>query len=115
MTVLYSPRKIPLVWQGGHPAEGEASVLTVECHSKWYVLMLVTPTRVEEIHYGHLWPETFTRGEPSNCDHAPNPRAVQRFAFASGYQLCALALELMIGRWELEYHESYEHVIKDDA
>lgn len=108
---LYSPRGMPLVWRGGHPTSG--SVLTVECYCKWYELFLVNPDALVGIHFGVL--EKHSKNEAPYCDHAPNPKAVYRYAQAQGYQLDREAFEMIIGRWELEYRESYDVEQEDSA
>lgn len=101
---LYSPRGIPLVWGGGHPKYG--AVLTVECYCKWYELFLVCPDTIVGIDFGVLGQHS--KDESPYCDHAPNPRAVYRYAQARGCQLDNEAFEMIIGRWEIEYHENYD-------
>jgi hypothetical protein len=103
MTTLYSSRNHPLIWHGGHPEEGV--VLTMECYCKWYDLQLVYPDRIEAVDFGVLYDHC--KNEAPSCDHAPNPRAVYRYAAAKGFQIDNEAFEMMIGRWELEYHENY--------
>ncbi len=101
---LYSPRGMAPVWRGGHPKD--AAVLTVECYCKWYELFLVCPDAIVGINFGVL--SQHSKDESPYCDHAPNPRAVYRYAQAKGYQLDNKAFEMIIGRWEIEYHENYD-------
>jgi hypothetical protein len=101
---LYSPRGIPLVWGGGHPSKG--AVLTVECYCKWYDLIVVWPDKIEAVNFGVLHPHA--KDESAYCDHAPNPNVVARYAGAMGYHLDREAFEMMIGRWEIEYHDRYD-------
>jgi hypothetical protein len=103
-TALYSPRGIPLVWRGGHPKDG--AVLTIECYCKWYELFLVCPDTIVGIDFGVL--DQHSKDESPYSDHAPNPRAVYRYAQAGGYQLDNEAFEMIIGRWEIEYRENYD-------
>jgi hypothetical protein len=102
---LYSPRGIPIVWGGGYPKYG--AVLTVECYCKWYELFLVCPNTIVGI-------SQHSKNESPFCDHAPNPRAVYRFAQARRYCLDNEALEMIIGRWEIEYRGNYD-VEQEDA
>lgn len=101
---LYSPRGIPLVWGGGYPKYG--AVLTVECYCKWYELFLVCQNTIVGIDFGVL--SQHSKNESPFCDHAPNPRAVYRFAQARGYCLDNEAFEMIIGRWEIEYRDNYD-------
>jgi len=109
--VLYSPRGIPLVWGSGHPKAG--AVLTVECYCKWYELFLVCPDAIVGVDFGVLG--MHSKDEAPYCDHAPNPRAVYRYAQARGYLLDNVAFEMIIGRWEIEYHEHYDVEQEDDC
>lgn len=109
--VLYSPRGLPLIWGHGHPTEG--AVLTMECYCKWYELFLVWPDKITTVFFGALEPH---RGDESAYrDHVPNPRAVIRLAKANGYLLDREALEMIIGRWELECLDRYDDVMEDLA
>lgn len=78
--------------------------ITVELSNKWYKLYLVdrNPSRNTDLDFG-LLEEVCEVAESAFCDHCPNPNVVVRFADKYGYAVDPLALELMIGRWELEY------------
>ena len=101
--IYFSKRGHPLVW-ATHPPLGVIAV-TVENYMKWYGLHLIHPDgRVDEIPF----PSDLKYGDSTNtshcCDHAPNPMWVQRFCHDKGYLLDLQALEMIIGRWEIEYH-----------
>ena len=106
---LYSDRH-PLVWTlEGWPT---TQTVTVEAYVKWYRLYIVhavesrTATEmVTEVGFEVL--NDYCESESPYLDHAPNPTVVQRWARAHGLHIDPLAFELMIGRWEQEYHERY--------
>lgn len=81
--------------------------LTVTLETKWYGLWLVVndgqpPTQIS---FANL--EEFCTGtETAFCDHCPNPEIVVRLAEAHKLDVDPLALELIIGRWELEYYNA---------
>ena len=106
MAQLYSPRGMPLIWRGGYPSDGV--VLTMECYCKWYEMFLVHTDKIVSVGFTVLFDPRFCKEESAICDHAPNPRAVRRYAAANGYHLDNEALEMMIGRWELEYRDNYD-------
>lgn len=91
----------------GPALEQDHKVLTVELTSKWYHLVLLWGGDCHLIGFDQFDAPEFRKEESAYLDHAPNPMAVQRYAEAKGYHLDGLALELMIGRWELEYHNHY--------
>ena len=94
-----SRRGLSLIWSTLSGAD--VPIITVEdCH-KWYELFVVHPCgRVESI----LFPDVdyAADGESAYRDDAPNPRVVQRFAKAMGYEIDDRALEVMVGRWHIE-------------
>jgi len=81
-------------------------VLTVELYTKWYTLYLVTwDGLVTAVPFPDgLW---VPHSESAFCDHVPNPKAVQTYAEAHNYVLGEFALELIIGRWQLEVLNNY--------
>lgn len=82
----------------------EITVVCMEIYCKWYGLHLIHPNgRVEEVPF----PSDLELGTPPYCDHVPNPMVVQRWTEKMNYLMCDLALELIIGRWEIEYKENY--------
>lgn len=101
LRIYLSPRGHPLVYRG---TPGGRFVLTVENTPKWYGLVLVSPSGdVEPIDFPDFAPE----GERAYVDHVPNPRSVQRFARANGLAIDGQALEMIIGRWQLEALDNY--------
>ena len=101
-----SYRNIPLSWLYEIP-EGESPVVCVELYCKWYRLHVIHPDgTIEEFPFPDDYLDT---GETPYLDHAPNPMTVQRWAEKMNYHLCDLALELMIGRWEMEYKNNYRY------
>jgi hypothetical protein len=110
-----SDRDIPLAsWTGGAKYP---TILTVELYLKWYDLYLVFEDgHVEALHASKeradklLDLETeFVRltGESAYCDHAFNPKWVLFIEDRMKYSVASEALELIIGRWELEYKDNY--------
>jgi hypothetical protein len=98
-----SKRDIPLI--SGFCDE---PYVTVELYPKWYDLYVVHPGfRVERVGFDEL--EKFCGDGSPYSDHCPNPNAVQRLATARGWGVDELALELIVGRWEMKQHpERYE-------
>lgn len=98
MRLYYSERDIPLVFYGEPLA---TIVVTVENYCKWYGLHLVNQSgEVCRVPF----PDDFCQsGETAYCDHVPNPQVVRRWAHAMGYTVCDQSIEMIIGRWELEY------------
>ena len=70
------------------------------------------PDAIVGINFGVLGQHS--KDESPYCDHAPNPRAVYRYAQARGYQLDNEAFEMIIGRWEIEYRDNYDVEQEDD-
>ena len=85
---------------------GGLTVLTVELYEKWYGLYLVNDAGASVRLDLDLLDEHTPEGQIAVADHVFNPIAVERLAEAEGWLLPALAHELLIGRWELEYCES---------
>lgn len=78
------------------PIAAHPPVVTVEAYPKWYSLYVVRPgPHVEEVPF----PESDTM--TPYIDHVPNPQVVKAWADANGYEVDELALEMMIGRWQL--------------
>lgn len=101
-----SRRGLPLLWIEEPLAD---PVLTVENYVKWYWLHLVLPDgRVEEVNFGALDRLANRMGDTPYCDHVPNPRVVQRLADDHRWHLDPNALEMLIGRWEIEARGRYQ-------
>ncbi len=83
--------------------------ITVDASEKWYRLFAMLPDgTVREIDFcTELDEPRFCGDESAYCDHVPNPVAVQRYALTYGYEIDPLAFEIMVGRWEIEYHSRY--------
>lgn len=86
-------------------------VVTVEAYCKWYCLWVRFKDRVEEAEFPDEG-EYKTLGSPY-LDHAPNPRHVVRWAKRMGYVIDDLALELIVGRWELEAGRRYDDMLEE--
>lgn len=114
MSIYHSKREIPLLWM--RKVTG-APVLTVENYVKWYALFLIYPgDALAEIYFGRLSQTKYCRsGETPFCDHVPNPVVTRRFAEANGFYMDENALEMIIGRWELEYLEMNSRYYPKDA
>jgi hypothetical protein len=84
-------------------------VLTVEFCTKWYELFLIDKEgddfSLYSIHFGHL-EKVAPAGVSPYLDHAPNPLCVNLLACRKGFHVDELALELITGRWQIEYVES---------
>lgn len=106
MTELVTPRghKLALVTL---PVEG-ACIVTVELYVKWYELWLVACAQdhwtLESVPLFHNEYEQIAArlGMSAAVDHVPNPEVVRAWCDEKGYELDALAEELMVGRWRLE-------------
>lgn len=102
------------------------SVLTVELYSKWYSLFLVeltaelslvpSPFKVSEVAFpewgpGYDYPDLreWTSGY---VDHCPSPVAVMQLAKQKGWAIDELAMELIVGRWEMEVSHRYDKAIE---
>lgn len=99
--VFLSDRGIPLVYMGGLT---QKPVLTVENYCKWYGFYLVhqdgTVTSVDEDAYHkamHADPEAVSG------DHVYSPRMMRIIADQLGAHLCNQSLEMVVGRWMLEW------------
>ena len=105
--VVRSPRGMNLVLCMNY--EWITPVLTVELYTKWYELILIEKKgddfNAYSIHFGHLQ-DVAPAGVSPYLDHAPNPLCVKLFAHRNGYHIDELALELITGRWQIEYVES---------
>lgn len=81
-------------------------LITVEAISKWYRLWVVKPgveyEPLEFMELDELGAKDGYRLGSAYVDHVPNPRYVVRYAVKHGYHVDPVALEVMIGRWELE-------------
>lgn len=102
-----SPRGMNLVLCMNY--EWITPVLTVELYTKWYELFLIEKKGdnfdAYSVSFGHL-EDVCPVGVSPYLDHAPNPLCVKLFAHRNGYHIDELALELITGRWQIEYVES---------
>ncbi len=93
----------------GHPlilsaSPVEHATITVELYEKWYGLYIVDPHMDKPVMLPFTALEDAAQaGESAFCDHTPNPNVVVRWAEQRVCDVDPLALEMMIGRWELEY------------
>jgi hypothetical protein len=111
---LTSQRGMPLVCQQPNP---DKPMLTVENYCKWYDFYLVFPDRhVEAFHSSPERAKFFEEAErrcveehseSAYCDHAFNPRFMWILADLAGVVLDWTSFELVIGRWEEEYKQTY--------
>jgi hypothetical protein len=86
----------------------DVPVLTMENYVKWYYLHLIRPDgTVEELSFEPLSDTSAHMSESPYCDHVPNPVVVQRLAHERNWHLDPNALEMIIGRWELEVRDNY--------
>lgn len=85
---------------------GGGPTLTVELYVKWYTLWLVKGHEVTEVEFPDMG--NYEKLGSPYLDHAPNPRHVCAWAEKNGFEIDHLALELMVGRWELEGTSHYE-------
>ncbi len=99
---FFSERGFPLVWATNPPTKLKA--VTVENYMKWYSLYFIEPNgNVSKVPFEAL--EKYQRDDgPVMGDHVFNPNVVQRFCAYEGHLIDIEALEMIIGRWELEYH-----------
>lgn len=93
-----SKRDIPLLLCVGSVPD---CTLTAERYIKWYELYLIREGEVLIVDFEALEPFT-PKGESAYVDHVPNPRAIELYAEAQGYQVDELFLEAAYGRWFLE-------------
>lgn len=87
-------------------------VVCVEFYSKWYSVYIVFPDRANNDRPGaiveYAYPHDCPDGESPFLDHVPNPKAIAKFAQEHGCLIDPLSWELMVGRWEIEYHNRYQ-------
>lgn len=105
--LYFSPRDHLLVWTelANQQELRQMPVLTVENYCKWYELFVVNVDgSIKSIDFGQL---DDGEGTPY-CDHAPNPVKVMYLAKRLGLHLDEQAFEMIIGRWEMEYHGCYQ-------
>lgn len=102
-------------------------VLTVTLDSKWYCLYLVhqlqaaavfAPFEVSEVEFPEVGPaydrkyaEKFKDWTSGYVDHVPSPLAVMKMAREKGWAIDELAMELIVGRWEMEVGHHYDDAI----
>lgn len=104
MTTLLSHRGHPLVLTNGVPSR---STITVELYEKWYGLFIVhRDGSVEKIPFPDE-PEYCHSDESPYVDHVPNPKVVARYAQINDYHVDNLAIELIVGRWEIQAKNRY--------
>lgn len=90
-------------------------VLTVELRSKWYGLWHITETTGRAIYFhelDRLYTEQDLPGPPF-VDHVPNPYYVVALGKKLGIPVSDLALEMIVGRWELEVGDRYTDLLAD--
>lgn len=109
MTPKYvSTRNIPLIFQG---EPGSDPIITMENYSKWYDIYAVFPDgSVKTITLNELDIETLmteSDGASSVLDHAYHPMLIQRIAKELCYVIDTVSFEVIVGRWEMEYHNKY--------
>lgn len=76
-------------------------VITVEAKGKWYDLVLIgLDGKLSWVEFPDMG--DYGRLGSPYVDHTPSPWHVVEWAENRGYEVCHLALEMMIGRWELE-------------
>lgn len=86
----------------------DVPVLTIECYEKWYCLHTVLPGGVIcTVSFGELDTLANRYDLTPYADHVPNPKVVQRLASDRGWELDPNALEMIIGRWEIEACDRY--------
>lgn len=85
--------------------EGHPPVVCVELCNKWYSICLFYPDKGYVVDFAFPLDAC---GEAPFLDHAPNPRAIDQAAKEHGWLIDPLSWELMIGRWETEYHDRYQ-------
>jgi hypothetical protein len=97
MPQYFSRRGFPLAY---YREVRQQPVLTVENYCKWYELYLLVPdprsphgVRVEIVEFPH----------DNYCDHVPYPAAVRDLADENDWYVCTESMEMMIGRYMLEY------------
>lgn len=103
----YSPRGMELIVE----CIADRPVLTVELYMKWYDLFIVHPNGQVSSAFecaGHKWDEAedyviSQYKESAVCDHAFNPKFFVRLAETLDIDYCDLALELVAGRWAIDY------------
>ncbi len=86
-------------------------VVTVELYPKWYGLFVVQGDSFEEVPFP-MWEDIdqIKLSQSPFRDHVPNPECVIDWCNKHGYKIDELALELMVGRWELETENAYSHL-----
>lgn len=104
----FSERGIPLVYCG--PAPKDVPVLTVENYCKWYTLYLIKPNGIVEAYYPNkkLEKECYEKFGFYNGDHNYQPSAVQYIADKEEFILHEEAIEMIIGRYEMEIKGNYQ-------
>ena len=97
-----SARGEQLMYQG--PPLMEKPVLTVENSTKWYHLSLVMPDGTVQVEPTDWYDLEGVVGTTSAfLDHAIHPDAFIWLANKNGYEIDPQALDLVTGRWMLEY------------
>lgn len=106
-----SPRGHLLATNSGDVAASNvAPQIAVELYEKWYHLFVIFPGGRVETFASSLYENGFLKefpGQSAFGDHIFNPLFVLYLAKVLGYEVAALSLELLIGRWELEGKRSY--------
>lgn len=115
--LYFSDRRIPLVYTGiGHTKP----VITIENYLKWYDLYIVFPDEHVEAFQADpvrvaLFDKVETQiyhqyNESPHGDHVPNPRQLIILAHLMQCAFDDEAVEMVIGRWELEVKNNYKGI-----
>ena len=113
MATYKSKRGLDLLWTGD-ALKLERPIITMESYCKWYGLHIIKPSTeprmigcdIEEVPFPDIG-----EGTPY-ADHAPNPKVVLKWAKQMNYDICDLSLEMMIGRWALEYEDKFNEELE---
>ena len=108
--LYFSDRGIPLVDCNGARSR---PTITVENYVKWYGLYLIhVDGRVEGIHPDII--DDVARLDPDalHGDHKFSPRLMYRLAKHLKARVCDQSLEIIAGRWILEYDGCYDEAKK---
>lgn len=79
------------------------AIITVELHTKWYNLFLVFP----DGGFVEFEPDVFDVGYR---DNTYNPYDLINFAQHNNYTIDEMALELIVGRWQIQTLNSYPNI-----
>lgn len=107
---LRSKRGIPLIATSPF-VNGRPPTVTVEAYVKWYSLYLVRRVDDEFLIEEVPFPDDIEFCKPNESayvDHVPNPYVVARWAAKHDYFVDELAMEAIVGRWEIESRNNYD-------